>query len=108
MAADDKPQIEFIDRYSVFGPPNGCKGDCEGTGFIPWREPTGKPDVDARMGGVESVAHLRDIKAPIYRVIWYLVEAKQATDDGYHFIPCPQCKPDDPLVVLARRFMEGK
>lgn len=83
----DFTDVEFVSRYDVLGPPNGCKGDCEGTGFIPCREGS------------------REDEPPVYRVLWYLAEAKHPTDDGWHFIPCPQCKADDPLVKLAWAFM---
>jgi hypothetical protein len=92
-------ELKFTSRYDVFGPPNGCKGQCEGTGFIPHSEPC---EANAK----QSVrAAVTQDEPPIYRVLWYLAEAKAATDDGWHFIPCPDCRVDDPLMKLARSFM---
>lgn len=99
-------QFEFTSRYAVLGPPNGCTGDCGGTGFIPHYESTGPVAEGCRP--VPS-----DDDPPIYRVLWFLLEAKRPPvdgyhfipDDGWHFLPCPQCKPDNPLVKLAWAFM---
>ena len=63
-------EIEFVSRYDVFGPSNGCKGRCEGTSFIPVKE---------------------NHSNILFRFEWYLAEARYATDDGWHFIPCPEC-----------------
>lgn len=86
---DDKAEgLEFVSRYSVFGPPNGCvktpESQCEGTGFIPIKD---------------------DEHDPLYRTLWFFAEAQQHSDDGWHFIPCPICKADDPHVLLARRML---
>lgn len=97
-----RPEMEFTSRYDVLGPPNGCKGDCEGTGFIPHFQRSYNTSPRA------VVANERDDEPPIYRVLWYLAEAKQASDDGWHFLSCPTCRSDDPLVQLARAFMGAK
>lgn len=75
------PEFEFTSRYDVFGPPNGCKGQCEGTGFIPIH---------------------RQEKDPLLKKLWDILESKNAAEDDYHFVPCPDCRPTDPLVVEAK------
>ena len=71
MAA--KPVLVFSDRYSVMGPPNGCKGLCEGTGWIPVK--------------------LRDTMDPRLRKLWEMAEAEKHSPDGWHFVRCPDCHP---------------
>jgi len=66
------PPTKFISRYDVLGPPNGCGGDCEGTSLVPV---------------------FRDEVDPIYRRLWTVAEIRHATDDGWHFVPCPECNP---------------
>jgi hypothetical protein len=69
----------FASRYDVLGPPSGCAA-CDGTSLIPVKQ---------------------DDEAPLLRILWTLMEARAATDDGWHFVPCPNCQPNDPLVRLA-------
>lgn len=90
--------LEFVCRYDVLGPPNGCKGQCEGTGLIPHAEYL-QP---AREGECRATA---GDDPPIYRVLWFFMEGRQPAGDSYHFLPCPDCQPDDPLVRLARQFL---
>lgn len=94
-------EIEFTSRYDVLGPPNGCRGACEGTGFIPHFEGS------LATSPIQRYRHgpRPDDEPPIYRVLWFLMEAKQATDDGWHFLPCPDCRPDDSCLRLARALM---
>ena len=94
-------QMEFISRYDVLGPPNGCKGQCEGTGFIPHFERSANTPPRQALR-IQSAA---DDNPPIYRVLWHFLEAKQVAEDGWHFLPCPDCRPDDVLVKLAWQFM---
>ena len=69
-------EIEFTDRYKALGIPEPdpltmCKGQCEGTGFVP--------------------VHRDDPDEPL-ATLWKEAEAKEPTDDGYHFVLCPDCK----------------
>ncbi len=47
-----------------------CRGQCEGTGWIP--------------------VHRRERKQPL-RALWLAAERKKPTVDGYHFVRCPDC-----------------
>ena len=77
--------IIFTDRYDALGipypdPKTMCKGHCEGTGWVPVQV----NDEDER-----------------FRKLWAEAEAKKKSDDGYHFVKCPNCNgtgkevPDD-------------
>lgn len=95
---------EFVSRYDALGPPNGCRSDCEGTGVIPMHggamaAPTAADAV------CRTVQTTPDPK--IYRVLWALLEAQKPAEDGWHFIPCPACRADDPLVQLAWRVQQA-
>jgi len=66
---------EFTDRYKDLGipypdPETMCGGQCEGTGVVPVE----KNDPDER-----------------FRKLWEEAEAKEPTDDGWHFVKCPDC-----------------
>jgi hypothetical protein len=63
-------ELVFTDRYDIFGPPNGCTGQCEGTGVVPIQE--GEQD-------------------PVFKQLWEEAEAEHPSDDGWHFVPCPEC-----------------
>lgn len=67
--------MEFTDRYQALGipypdPDTMCVSDCEGTGVVPIQ------DNDA---------------SDVYRNLWAEAEAKAASDDGWHFVKCPDC-----------------
>jgi hypothetical protein len=66
---------EFTDRYQALGipypdPETMCKGECEGTGWVPIDE----NETD-----------------PVFLALWQEAEAKLPTDDGWHFVKCPDC-----------------
>lgn len=68
-------ELVFTDRYGALGlpqpdPATMCQGDCEGTGYVPIK---------------------RDDPSPVYQALWDEAEAKEATDDGWHFVCCPDC-----------------
>lgn len=68
-------EIEFTDRYQALGipypdPKTVCKGQCEGTGFVP--------------------IHKDDTEEP-FHTLWLQAEEKNPTDDDYHFVKCPDC-----------------
>jgi len=67
--------MEFTDRYRALGidypdPKAMCKGQCEGTGWVPTD---------------------KDKPGTIWRKLWEEAEAKCPSDDGYHFVKCPDC-----------------
>lgn len=69
-------KIEFTDRYQALGipypdPETMCDGQCEGTGFVPIRSD--------------------DMEEP-WRTLWLEAEKKKPTDNGCHFVICPDCK----------------
>lgn len=74
--------IVFTDRYSVFGPPSKCKGQCEGTGMVPVWPSSGFFD-----GKDDESIH--------YREAWRAAEAKSPTRgsgvDRTHFVNCYDC-----------------
>ena len=68
--------MEFTDRYKALGipypdPKTMCKGPCEGTGVVP-------------VGAGETT--------PVLYTLWLAAEAKEPSDDGWHFVTCPDCK----------------
>lgn len=67
--------IEFTDRYQALGipypdPDTMCAGQCEGTGWVPIH----KSETDER-----------------FLSLWDEAEKKEAADDGWHFVKCPDC-----------------
>lgn len=79
--------MEIVDRYTALGPPSDCKGPCEGTGFVPVfvskkRIPKGR----------RAVFKL-DETDPELRRRWDAAERVEPSKDGWHFVPCPTCKP---------------
>lgn len=72
---DKKIEYEFTDRYQALGipypgPGTMCKGQCEGTGYVPIaKNDDGQP----------------------WRDLWLKAEEKSPSDDGYHFVVCPDC-----------------
>lgn len=71
-----KQQIEITDRYKALGMPypdakTMCKGQCEGTGVVPI---------------------YRDETDPVFLALWGKAEKDNPSDDGYHFVKCPDCK----------------
>jgi hypothetical protein len=68
-------EFEFTDRYKASGipypdPETMCPGQCEGTGSVP-------------------VAR-DDIEEP-FHTLWLEAEVKNPSDDGWHFVKCPDC-----------------
>lgn len=73
--------IEVTDRYDILGPPNGCKGPCEGTGWVP---------VKGRNMTTEGIQSPLETD-PVLLALWNKAEEENPTTDGYHFVPCPTC-----------------
>lgn len=75
-ALDEGVGLAFTDRYNALGIPQPdpmtmCKGQCEGTGWVPVCE---------------------DEQEEPFRSLWQQAEAEGPTDDGWHFVPCPTCE----------------
>ncbi len=75
MEEMNKNKIEITDRYQATGTPypdpkTVCKGQCEGMGQVPIKSD--------------------DMEEP-FRTLWLEAEKKEPTDDGYHFVVCPEC-----------------
>jgi len=78
MCQDNRPIIfkeQNVDRYQALGmaypdPKTVCLGDCEGTGYVPVKMTDGNET---------------------YRRLWIDAQAKEPTDDGWHFVKCPDC-----------------
>ncbi len=71
-----KPRVIVSDRYSATGTPRPkrdtvCIGQCEGMGCVPIRK--------------------GETREP-FKSLWLEAEAKSPSDDGYHFVECPDCK----------------
>ena len=67
-------EIEFTDRYKALGIPYPkpdimCEGECEGIGYVPVKFTMDEP----------------------WHTLWLEAEAKEPTDDGWHFVICPDC-----------------
>ena len=67
-------EVEFTDRYQALGipypdPKTMCDGDCEGTGWVPCQESDEEP----------------------YHSLWLEAERENPSNDGWHFVKCPQC-----------------
>jgi len=68
--------MEFTDRYKALGIPYPdpkimCGGQCEGTGFVP--------------------IFKDEIEEP-FKTLWLEAEKKKPSDDGWHFVKCPDCE----------------
>ena len=79
-------QLNYVDRYTALGipypePATVCGGQCEGTGFVPIH------------GGNKfgACTPLGDDEEP-WRSLWLEAEKKKPSDDGWHFVTCPECK----------------
>lgn len=70
-----KNGIVYSDRYSALGikcPSKDtiCKGQCEGTGYIPVT---------------------KNDQSPKLRALWRKAELAHKSDDGFHFVKCSTC-----------------
>ena len=64
---------QWNDRYGGKwpDPTSVCKGPCEGTGKVP--------------------VHHSDRSEPYHR-LWLEAEKKSPSEDGWHFVKCPDCR----------------
>jgi len=68
-----KDKLEFTDRYTGMpypDPKTMCDGQCEGMGVVP----IGSDDMEEP-----------------FRTLWLEAEKKKPSDDGTHFVTCPDC-----------------
>lgn len=80
----------FLDRYSVLGiprpdPKTVCMGRCEGTGVVPVPPP---PERKGERGSLR----MKPETDRRFRKLWDEAEAVKPSDDGWHFVKCPDCK----------------
>ena len=85
--------IEFTDRYSATGTPypnpeTMCEGHCEGMGCVPVYDLRGDPKAEQPTQIMAIDYNERD---PELVARWEAAEAKNPTDDGWHFVVCPDC-----------------
>jgi hypothetical protein len=69
-----KNKLEITDRYERMpypDPETMCKGQCEGLGVVPTSSD--------------------DMEEP-FRTLWLEAEKEDPSDDGTHFVKCPDCK----------------
>jgi len=78
-------KMVFVDRYDALGIPKPdlqtmCEGQCEGTGWIPvvYGEQQGECQAVP-----EEDEHLIEL--------WKKAEKESPSDDGWHFVKCPDC-----------------
>jgi len=89
-----KVEVEFTDRYKALGIPypkkeTMCLGQCEGTGLVPIY---GKNYIDPRTNACRPAEELgQSSQDEAYQKLWDEAEAREATDDGWHFIKCLDC-----------------
>lgn len=80
-----KGNLEFVDRYMALGipypePETVCKGQCEGTGFVP-----------IQGGSLRGELRCEGNSEEPWRSLWLEAEKKNPSDDGWHFVKCPDC-----------------
>jgi hypothetical protein len=83
-------EVEYTDRYEALGikkpdPARMCKGSCEGTGFFPVFNP------ECQNKGNCYPADTTPLE-PAILALWQAAEAENQSDDGWHFVECPDCK----------------
>jgi hypothetical protein len=81
--------IQATDRYDGFGiprpdPDTVCQGQCEGTGVVPVFVYEGESAVDYPVKTTSETD-------PALLLAWHEAEKENRTDDGYHFVTCPEC-----------------
>jgi len=78
MIYGERKMMISTDRYKALGIPypdseTMCTGQCEGTGSVPVHQ----NDPNDAEGN--------------WHDLWLAAEAKNKTDDEYHFVICPRC-----------------
>lgn len=85
---------EGVDRYEALGinppdPATMCQGECEGTGYVPVYFSEGDHrdfDLARALFSPSEEDYTRR-----YYTAWLEAEREQATNDGWHFVKCPDC-----------------
>ena len=82
-------EVEYTDRYEAFGikrpdPQIMCKGSCEGTGYFPIFNP------ECQNKGECYPADITPLE-PSILALWQAAEGENKSDDGWHFVKCPDC-----------------
>lgn len=98
--------FEISDRYTALGIPHPdidimCDSYCEGTGWIPVYMHKGDPKY-----GEEDHAYGEDEKDPVLVKSWEDAEEAEASDDGYHFVKCPDCNGSRKRKINDKVFYE--
>jgi 2'-5' RNA ligase/uncharacterized protein (DUF427 family) len=93
--------LVFMDRYQALGipypdPKTCCKGQCEGTGFIPVKFTEPGPGQTYIVYSEEDEAELRPL--------WDAAEALEHAEDGWHFVKCPACAGTGKIVAGQGAF----
>ena len=88
--------LEIVCRYGAFpkdlpDPDTMCPGECEGTGWVPIPAPTQYQEKYERGDGKDLRIDPNPGDAEPWKSLWEAAEKKKATDDGWHFVECPQC-----------------
>lgn len=83
--------IEFTDRYDALGIPRPslltvCREHCEGTGYVPVFLAEGRTRTETPMSIL-----MDDEQDPRLAAAWLAAETESPTDDGWHFVKCPDC-----------------
>jgi hypothetical protein len=83
--------VEPTDRYAALGvpwpdPATVCRGPCEGTGVVPVFLAEGRAYLES-----PSAVVLEDEQDPQLVAAWEAAEAERPTDNGWHFVVCPDC-----------------
>jgi len=80
--------VQFTDRYQALGisypdPKTMCKGQCEGTGWVPHKK-----------RGIGELEMLPQPGDEIFDKLWEEAHAKSHEEecDGWHFLKCLECK----------------
>lgn len=89
---DDKLNVEFTDRYNGNDPwwLTACHGDCEAMGYIPVY--LSRPEVEQIWDNRGKIYPSTIEKDPELIKRWWTAERDHPSDDGYHFVRCPQCE----------------
>jgi hypothetical protein len=82
--------MQLTDRYDALGMPHPdeetmCQGHCEGTGYVPVYMPEYDPKYDPK----SSVS--TEVDDPEFIELFLQAEMEFPTDDGWHFVKCPDC-----------------
>jgi len=84
--AQEPIRLEFTDRYQALGipypdPATVCPGQCEGTGMVP-----------VKIRNKERGLHGPVETDPRLIALWKVAEKESPSDDGWHFVQCPDCR----------------